>query len=96
MLARLLDRDGTALAAGRFLPWLDLVMLDLLLKQMVSHAAPMALSLSGASLRDPQVLAQLLARLRQHPQLAGRLTLELDEDQLPEQGVLESLTQQLR
>ncbi len=88
MLARLLDRDGTALAAGRFLPWLDLVMLDLLLKQMVSHAAPMALSLSGASLR--------VARLRQRQQLAGRLTLELDEDQLPEQGVLESLTQQLR
>ena len=88
-----------------FLPWLerfgwsarlDLVMLDLLLKQMASHTAPMALSLSGASLRDPQVLAQLLARLRQYPQLAGRLTLELDEDQLPEQGVLESLTQQLR
>lgn len=105
VLARLLDRDGSPLAAGRFLPWLerfgwsarlDLVMLDLLLKQMASHAAPMALSLSGASLRDPQVLAQLLARLRQHSQLAGRLTLELDEDQLPEQGVLESLTQQLR
>lgn len=104
VLARLLDRDGTALAAGRFLPWLerfgwsarlDLVMLDLLLKQMAGHAAPMALSLSGASLRDPQVLAQLLARLRQQPQLAGRLTLELDEDQLPEQSVLESLTQQL-
>lgn len=46
--------------------------------------------------RASQVQAQLLARLRQHPQLAGRLTPELDEDQLPEQGVLESLTQQLR
>ncbi|NQD94163.1 GGDEF domain-containing protein, partial [Pseudomonas sp. CrR25] len=104
VLARLVDEQGGVLTAGRFLPWLerfgwsarlDLAMLDWLLAHMQTHAEPMALSLSGSTLRDPQALATLYERLRQHAQLGSRLTLELDEDQLPEQGALEVLTQRL-
>jgi EAL domain-containing protein (putative c-di-GMP-specific phosphodiesterase class I) len=53
-------------------------------------------SLSGSTLREPQALAALYAQLQQHGALGPRLTLELDEDQLPDQAVLESLTQRLR
>ncbi len=104
VLARLVDARGELVPAGRFLPWLerfgwsarlDLAMLDWVLVHMRKHAEPMALSLSGSTLRDPQALAALYERLRQQPQLGGRLTLELDEDQLPEQAVLEALTQRL-
>ncbi|MEX6503532.1 cyclic di-GMP receptor LapD [Pseudomonas zhanjiangensis] len=104
VLARLVDEQGALVPAGRFLPWLerfgwsarlDLAMLDWLLAHMQAHAEPMALSLSGSTLRDPQALSALYERLRQQPLLAGRLTLELDEDQLPEQDVLEALTQRL-
>ncbi|MGQ7958470.1 cyclic di-GMP receptor LapD [Pseudomonas sp. SP16.1] len=104
VLARLLDERGELLPAGRFLPWLerfgwsarlDLAMLDRLLAHMQTHAEAMALSLSGSTLRDPQALAALYERLRQHAPLGGRLTLELDEDQLPEPVVLEALTQRL-
>jgi diguanylate cyclase (GGDEF)-like protein len=104
VLARLLDEQGKLMAAGRFLPWLerfgwsarlDLAMLDWLLAHMQTHSEPMALSLSGSTLRDPQALASLYERLRQHAHLGARLTLELDEDQLPEQAALEALTQRL-
>ena len=104
VLARLVDEQGRLVPAGRFLPWLerfgwsarlDLAMLDRLLAHMQTHAEPLALSLSGSTLRDPQTLAALYQRLRQQPQLAGRLTLELDEDQLPDQAALEALTQRL-
>ncbi|WPC06250.1 EAL domain-containing protein [Pseudomonas benzenivorans] len=105
VLARLLDDQGELVPAGRFLPWLerfgwtarlDLAMLGRVLEQMAGHEAHLALSLSGTTVREPQALASLYEMLRQHSQLGARLTLELDEDQLPEQGALEALTQRLR
>lgn len=104
VLARLVDERGELVPAGRFLPWLerfgwsarlDLAMLDRVLLQMQGHAAPLALSLSGSTLRDPQAMAALYERLRGQPDLGARLTLELDEDQLPEPAALEALTQRL-
>ncbi|WCD78135.1 cyclic di-GMP receptor LapD [Pseudomonas sp. TUM22785] len=105
VLSRLPDEQGESIPAGRFLPWLerfgwstrlDLVMLELVLAQMAGHDQPLALNLSGALLRDEKALNRALDLLRQHPQLGPRLTLELEEDQLPEQAVLESLTRRLR
>ncbi|WP_439889339.1 cyclic di-GMP receptor LapD [Pseudomonas sp. MBLB4123] len=105
VLARLLDDQGELVPAGRFLPWLerfgwtarlDLAMLGRVLEQMAGHESHLALSLSGTTVREPQALASLYEMLRQHSQLGPRLTLELDEDQLPEQGALEALTQRLR
>jgi EAL domain-containing protein (putative c-di-GMP-specific phosphodiesterase class I) len=104
VLARLLDEQGKLIPAGRFLPWLerfgwsarlDLAMLGWVLAQMESHAEHIALSLSGSTVREPQVLAKLYEMLGQHAHLGPRLTLELDEDQLPEQGMLEGMTQRL-
>ncbi|MBS7661560.1 EAL domain-containing protein [Pseudomonas lalucatii] len=104
VLARLLDEQGGLIPAGRFLPWLerfgwtarlDLAMLGWVLAQMEGHDVHLALSLSGTTVREPQALAALYEMLRQHSQLGPRLTLELDEDQLPEQGALEALTQHL-
>lgn len=105
VLARLYDEQGTLIAAGRFLPWverfgwaarLDLAMLEQVLQRMGEQSGPLALSLSGAVVRQPQALDQLYALLQQYPQCGSRLTLELDEDQLPEQDALETLTQRLR
>jgi diguanylate cyclase (GGDEF)-like protein len=105
VLARLLDEQGSLIAAGRFLPWLerfgwmarlDLAMLGQVLQQMRSHGQTVALSLSGATVSDPQALVRLYGLLQQHADLGPRLTLELDEDQLPESHALETLTQRLR
>ncbi|MGH8355822.1 MAG: EAL domain-containing protein, partial [Pseudomonas sp.] len=105
VLSRLLDEQGASIPAGRFLPWverfgwsarLDLLMLELVLQQMAGHDQALALNLSGATLRDPQALNRVLEILRQHAALGARLTLELDEAQLPEQAVLEQLTRRLR
>ncbi|MGB4072521.1 cyclic di-GMP receptor LapD [Pseudomonas sp.] len=105
VLARLLDEQGALIPAGRFLPWLerfgwsarlDRVMLDLVLAQLEKHPAALALSLSGSALREPAALAQLYRVLQQSRHLGAHLTLELDEDQLPDQAALESLTQRLR
>lgn len=105
VLARLLDEQGALISAGRFLPWLerfgwsarlDRVMLGLVLAQLEKHPAVLALSLSGSTLREPAELAQLYGLLQQSRHLGARLTLELDEDQLPDQAALESLTQRLR
>ncbi len=105
VLARVLDEQGKLLAAGRFLPWLerfgwssrlDLAMLEQVLQQMAGHTATVALSLSGHMVREPQALARLYELLQQHRHLGPRLSLELDEDQLPDQAELEVLTQRLR
>lgn len=104
VLARLVDDQGTLVPAGRFLPWLerfgwtarlDLAMLGWVLAQMEGHDVHLALSLSGTTVREPQALAALYDLLRQHSHLGPRLTLELDEDQLPEQSALAALTQHL-
>lgn len=105
VLSRLVDEGGHTIPAGRFLPWLerfgwsarlDRVMLELVLKQMASHQQSLALNLSAATLGDPQALQRTFELLRQHSHLGPRLTLEIGEEQLPEQAVLEQLTRRLR
>lgn len=105
VLARLLDPQATAIAAGRFLPWierfgwaarLDLAMLEQSLEHLRRHPRPLALSLSAASVRNAQAFAPLLALLKAHPQEARQLTLELDERHLPAAAELERLSQVLR
>ncbi|QTN46043.1 EAL domain-containing protein [Ectopseudomonas mendocina] len=105
VLARLLDPQGEAIAAGRFLPWIerlgwsarfDLAMLEHALTHLGQHAEPLALSLSAATLREPVQRERLLALLRSHPEQASLLTLEVDERHLPPPAELESLSQNLR
>ena len=92
VLARLLDPSGEAIAAGHFLPWIerlgwsarmDLAMLEATLDYLVVNRWPLALSLSGSTLRDPAQLAKILDMLESLPDLAPLLTLEIDERQLP-------------
>ena len=105
VLARLLDPAGEAIAAGRFLPWidrlgwatrLDLAMLEHCLAHLTQHPAPLALSLSAATLRDHDALKRMLELLRQKPQQAHLLTLEVDERHLPPAAELEALSQNIR
>ncbi len=105
VISRLHDERGEALAAGRFLPWLerfgwmprlDLLVLEKVLAHMRSHEEALALNLSAATVADAKVLQQVFELLGQHPALGPRLTLELGEEQLPEQTALEQLTRHLR
>ncbi|UST74633.1 EAL domain-containing protein [Pseudomonas siliginis] len=105
VLSRLLDEQGQTIPAGRFLPWLerfgwtarlDRLMLQRVLDQMKGHEDSLALNLSSATLADPQALNKVFEILRAHSNLGARLTLEIGEEQLPEQAVLEQLTRRLR
>lgn len=105
VLSRLLDEHGQTVPAGRFLPWLerfgwtarlDRLMLERVLEQMKEHEDSLALNLSSATLADPQALNKIFEILRAHSKLGPRLTLEIGEEQLPEQAVLEQLTRRLR
>lgn len=105
VLARLLDPQGEAIAAGRFLPWIerlgwsarfDLAMLEHTLAHLSNHPEPMALSLSAAILREPAQRTKLLNLLKSHPEQASLLTLEIDERHLPPPAELETLSQSLR
>ena len=105
VLSRLTDAEGQIIPAGRFLPWLerfgwtarlDRLMLELVLEQMAGHEESLALNLSSATLADPQALNKVFEILRSHSNLGPRLTLEIGEEQLPEQTVLEELTRRLR
>nr|ABI54127.1 LapD [Pseudomonas fluorescens] len=105
VLSRLLDEHGQTIPAGRFLPWLerfgwtarlDRLMLEQVLRQMAGHEESLALNLSSATLADPQALNKIFEILRAHSNLGSRLTLEIGEEQLPEQAVLEQLTRRLR
>ena len=105
VLSRLIDDQGQSIPAGRFLPWLerfdwtarlDRLMLELVLEQMANHESSLALNLSPATLEDPQALNGLFELLRSHSNLGSRLTLEIGEEQLPDQAVLEDLTRRLR
>jgi len=104
VLARLPGEQGELLPAGRFLPWLerfgwsarlDLAMLGQVLRHMEAHDGRFALSLAGATLRDPQILEGVFDALGSHPLLCGRLILEAGEDQLPEPAALEALVRRL-
>jgi len=105
VLSRLTDAEGQIIPAGRFLPWLerfgwtarlDRLMLELVLEQMAGHEESLALNLSSATLADPRALNKVFELLRSHSNLGPRLTLEIGEEQLPEQTVLEELTRRLR
>jgi len=100
VLARLLDPQGEAIAAGHFLPWIerlgwsgrfDLAMLEATLDDLVVNRRPLALSLSGSTLRDPEQWRTILDLLDSLPELAPLLTLEIDERQLPSPEVLQNL-----
>ena len=105
VLARLLDPKGEAVAAGQFLPWIerfgwsarfDLAMLEHALAHLAQHPEPLALSLSAASVREPQALQRLLEALKASPQQTAMLTLEVDERYLPPPAELERLGQAVR
>jgi len=104
VLARLLDPEGKAIAAGHFLPWIerlgwsarfDLAMLEATLDYLAVNRWPLALSLSGSSLRNPESLQLLLQSLDSLPELAPLLTLEIDERQLPPPDELQRLSHSL-
>ena len=105
VLARLLDPQGEAIAAGHFLPWIerlgwaarfDLAMLEHTLEHLAEHRQPLALSLSGSTLRDPAQLRIIQDTLNALPDLAPLLTLEIDEHQLPPPDALRQLCLSLR
>jgi diguanylate cyclase (GGDEF)-like protein len=105
VLTRLLDPQGEAMVAGRFLPWierlgwsarLDMAMLENCLKHLQRHPQPLALSLSSQTLRDAESQAALLQILRRNPRNDQLLTLEIDERQLPPPAQLEQLGQAVR
>jgi diguanylate cyclase (GGDEF)-like protein len=104
VLARLLDPSGEAIAAGHFLPWIerlgwsarfDLAMLEATLDYLVLNRWPLALSLSGNTLRDPAQRREIIDLLDSLPDLAPLLTLEIDERQLPPPDELQRLTHSL-
>lgn len=104
VLARLPDADGELLPASVMLPWLerfgwmarlDLSMLEQAFDHLRQHRHPIAVSISSHLLRDNQLLEQLYRVLEKNKELAGFLTLELDEDQLPAQSQLESMAERL-
>ncbi len=104
VLARLLDPSGETIAAGHFLPWIerlgwsarfDLAMLEATLDYLVVNRWPLALSLSGSTLRDPVQLREIIDLLDSLPDLARLLTLEIDERQLPPPEELQRLSHSL-
>jgi diguanylate cyclase (GGDEF)-like protein len=104
VLARLLDPHGQAIAAGQFLPWIerfgwsarfDLAMLEATFDYLAINRWPLALSLSGATLRDQTQLDLIFDMLESLPELAPLLTLEIDERQLPPPDELQRLSHSL-
>lgn len=104
VLSRVLDAQGQAVAAGRFLPWierfgwssrLDLTMLKLVISHLQARPGVLALNLSAATLDDPQAFNRIFDVLNQHASLGPRLIFEIGEEQLPEQQVLEQVTRRL-
>jgi len=104
ILARIKTPDGEMITAGRFMPWIhrlalsrrmDIVMLKQTLKAMETSTQPLALSISGESVADEQSMNALLQPLKNKRQLAGRLTLELDENELPDPEQVSLLVQKL-
>lgn len=100
VLARINDEQGNSIAAGFFLPWiqrfgwnarLDQVMVKQTLDYLSRSSGTLALSLSGSTVLDLNLLTQMLAPLKGHPERARRVILELDENQLPETLHLEAL-----
>ncbi|CAI8794825.1 EAL domain-containing protein [Kosakonia quasisacchari] len=93
ILARIKTEEGEMIPAGRFMPWflrfslsarMDAVMLKQTLRFMSASPLALALSISGESVASDENLAVLLQLLKNEPRLANRLTLELDENELPD------------
>jgi EAL domain-containing protein (putative c-di-GMP-specific phosphodiesterase class I) len=105
VLARLLDPQGQAIAAGQFLPWIerfgwsarfDLAMLEATFDYLAVNRWPLALSLSGITLRDQAQLDLIFDMLESLPELAPLLTLDIDERQLPPPDELQRLSHSVR
>ncbi|PDO86367.1 bifunctional diguanylate cyclase/phosphodiesterase [Kosakonia pseudosacchari] len=93
ILARIKTEEGEMIPAGRFMPWflrfslsarMDAVMLKQTLRFMSTSPLALALSISGESIASDENLAVLLQLLKNAPQQAKLLTLELDENELPD------------
>lgn len=93
ILARIKTEEGEMIPAGRFMPWflrfslsarMDAVMLKQTLRFMSTSPLALALSISGESIASDENLAVLLQLLKNAPQQAKQLTLELDENELPD------------
>ncbi|EJB8472300.1 EAL domain-containing protein [Citrobacter freundii] len=104
ILARIATEDGETIAAGRFMPWvhrlalsrrMDIVMLQQTLSAMEKSPQAMALSISGESVADEESINVLLQPLKNARHLAERLTLELDENELPNSELVSILVQKL-
>lgn len=74
---------------------MDIVMLKQTLKAMEKSTQPLALSISGESVADEESMNALLQPLKGARHLAGRLTLELDENELPNPEQVSLLVQKL-
>jgi EAL domain-containing protein (putative c-di-GMP-specific phosphodiesterase class I) len=70
-------------------------MLEATLDDLVINRRPLALSLSGSTLRDPVQWRAILDLLDSLPELAPLLTLEIDERQLPSPEELQRLSHSL-
>jgi len=99
-----LDDGAEVLAAGRFLPWLerfgwtprlDVLVVENVLKHLREQPQPLALNLSGAALTDPAILQRVFELLGRNSAAGRYLTIEIGEEQLPEQAKLEELTRRL-
>ncbi|BDH44726.1 GGDEF domain-containing protein [Salmonella enterica subsp. enterica serovar Choleraesuis] len=96
ILARVTNEEGEIIAAGKFMPWvyrlnlgtrMDLVILSQTLDYMTQHDGNYAISIVGESIATPEATDALLALVKNKPELAGRLTFELDENELPDSEV---------
>ncbi|MBL7635767.1 MULTISPECIES: cyclic di-GMP receptor LapD [Atlantibacter] len=105
ILARIKTEKGEIIPAGRFMPWIhrlglgkrmDQVMLKQTLREMAKSQENVALSISGESVADDASLDALLAPLKSAPQLASRLTLELDENELPDPERVSAIMSRLK
>ncbi|MEG1210006.1 MAG: LapD/MoxY N-terminal periplasmic domain-containing protein [Leclercia sp.] len=105
ILARIATPEGERVPAGRFMPWIhrfdlsrrmDIVMLQQTLSELEKSPRALALSISGASVADDNSLNALLQPLKNKPQLASWLTLELDENELPEADRVNILVSRLK
>ena len=105
ILARIATEEGEILPAGNFMPWvhrlalsrdMDIVMLKQTLLAMEENTQSIALSISGESVADKESISTLLQPLKSARSLASRLTLELDENELPESECMSFLVRELK
>ncbi|MFG0516303.1 cyclic di-GMP receptor LapD [Kluyvera intermedia] len=105
ILARIKTEDSEIIPAGRFIPWvrrlalgrrMDVVMLKQTLRAMESTTHAFALSISGESVADDESLNALLQPLKSARHLTSRLTLELDENELPDPERVSVLVKKLQ